>query len=87
MSKERIEVLGGGRMAVIDDFREIITASNGKINKQKTTGKGHQEEVQAFINAVRLNENAPIRWDELRTVSLASILAVNSLRDGIPFEI
>lgn len=87
MSKERIEVLGGGRMAIIDDFREVLLASNGKIKKQKTSGKGHQEEVQAFINAVRLNENAPIRWEELRAVSLASILAVRSLREGIPFEI
>ena len=38
--KERIEVLGGGKMAIIDDFREVLIASNGKIKKQKTSGKG-----------------------------------------------
>ena len=82
MPKERIEVLGGGRMAVIDDFRELTLAAGGNIEKTKTSGKGHREEVQAFIKAVKQGGACPITWPQLRSVSLASILAVRSLREG-----
>ena len=33
--KERVEVLGGGRLAVIDDFREVTTAVGGKVRRSK----------------------------------------------------
>lgn len=85
MPKERIEVLGGGRMAVIDDYREVQLAAGGKVEKLKlTSGKGHKEEVVAFIDSIKRGGTAPISWSELRSVSLASILAVRSLREGMP---
>lgn len=87
MPKERIEALGGGKMAVIDDFREVTLASGGKVRKYKTSGKGHVEEVKAFVDTLRSGENPPIEWKDLRSVSLASILAVQSIREGIPFEV
>lgn len=87
MPKERIEVLGGGRMAIIDDFRELTLSAGGKTEKHKLTGKGHAEEVQAFVKAVKQGGACPISWPELRSVSLASILAVRSLREGVPFVV
>lgn len=87
MPKERIEILGGGKMAIIDDFREVQLSSGGKLEKHKLTGKGHAEEVQAFVKAVKQGGAAPISWSELRSVSLASILAVRSLREGVPFVV
>ncbi|MGI9458902.1 MAG: bi-domain-containing oxidoreductase, partial [Pirellulales bacterium] len=84
--KERIEVLGGGRMAVIDDFREVSLASGGKLKKHKLVGKGHLEEVEAFLDAVRLGKPSPIHWIEMKSVTIATILAVRSLREGIHFE-
>ena len=33
--KERIEVIGGGRIAVIDDFRTVTTCKNGRIARRK----------------------------------------------------
>jgi len=47
-------------------------------------GKGHAEEVEAFARAVVGGGPAPISWDELRATSLAAILAVRSLREGLP---
>ncbi len=87
MPKERFEVLGGGRMAVIDDFREVELSAGGKIEKHKLVGKGHAEEVQAFLKAIREGGEAPISWPELRAVSLASILAVRSMREGVAFVV
>lgn len=87
--KERVEVLGGGRLAVIEDFREVTTAMNGKVKTEKKwqQDKGHRAEIEAFAEAVAKGGPSPISWEELRAVSLAAILAVRSLREGIPFEI
>ena len=44
-------------------------------------------EIEAFAEVLARGGEAPISWDDLRAVSIASILAVRSLREGIPFEI
>ncbi|MGB7326833.1 MAG: bi-domain-containing oxidoreductase, partial [Rubripirellula sp.] len=87
MSKERIEVLGGGRMAVIDDYRQVELASGGKIAKTKTPeGKGHLEEVKAFAGGLR-DGAWPIKWAEILATSWTSIGAVQSLREGVPIPL
>jgi len=84
-AKERVEVFGGGRVAVIDDFRTVSTCRGGKTKTIKCRGgKGHAEEVAAFAQAVVGGGPAPIPWEELRATSLAAILAVRSLREGLP---
>jgi predicted dehydrogenase/threonine dehydrogenase-like Zn-dependent dehydrogenase len=84
-AKERIEVFGGGRLAVIDDFREVVLSVGGKQTVHKwTQDKGHRAEIAAFADAARRGGSWPITWDELRATSLASILAVRSLREGLP---
>jgi predicted dehydrogenase/NADPH:quinone reductase-like Zn-dependent oxidoreductase len=87
--KERVEVIGGGRVAIIDDFREVTTAHAGKTKRTRGWGqdKGHAAEVEAFARALVEGGPAPIPWAELRAVSLASILAVRSLREGAPLEV
>jgi predicted dehydrogenase/threonine dehydrogenase-like Zn-dependent dehydrogenase len=87
--KERVEILGGGRLAVLDDFRELTTAVGGKVRTDKrwNQDKGHRAEIDAFAEALSKGGPSPIPWEELRAVSLASILAVRSLGEGIPFEI
>ena len=49
--------------------------------------KGHRAEIEAFARATSEGGPAPIPWDDLRAVSAASILAVRSLREGLPLEI
>ncbi|MCZ6691447.1 MAG: bi-domain-containing oxidoreductase [Planctomycetota bacterium] len=87
--KERVEVFGGGKVAVIDDFRDVLISSEGKKKRTRSLNqkKGHREELEAFIDAIARGGDAPISWDEMRAVSLASILAVRSLREGTPFDI
>ncbi len=87
--KERIEVIGGGRVGVVEDFREVVTVVGGKRTRSKTLGqdKGHRAEVARFAEALVSGGPSPISWREIRAVSLASILAVRSLREGMPFEI
>jgi predicted dehydrogenase len=87
--KERVEVIGGGRIAVIDDFRTVTVCRNGRTTRTRLRGqdKGHRAGVDAFARAVAEGGPAPIAWSELRAVTLASILAVRSLREGMPFEL
>ena len=87
--KERVEMFGGGAVGVIDDFREVILCRNGKTQRQKYRGqdKGHAAEIEAFALAVTNGGPWPISWEDLSAVSVASILAVRSIREGVPFEV
>jgi predicted dehydrogenase/threonine dehydrogenase-like Zn-dependent dehydrogenase len=87
--KERIEVIGGGRVAVIDDFRTITLCRDGRTSRRKLRGqdKGHRAEIAAFADALVKGGTAPIPWPELRAVTLASLMAVRSLREGLPIDL
>ena len=87
--KERVEVVGGGRVAVIEDYRTVVTVAGGRTQRKKAwpQDKGHQAEIMAFARAIASGGPAPIPWVDLRAVSLAAILAVRSLREGVPFEV
>ena len=88
--KERIEVFGGGRVAVIEDFKKTIGIKNGRPTTlwSGLRDKGHEEELKAFADSIyKGNGNFPIPWETLKAVSLASILAVRSMKEGFLFEI
>jgi predicted dehydrogenase len=88
MPKERVEVLGGGRMAVIDDFRERVLSFRGKQKRRRhSQDKGHLAEIRTLADALLSVGEAPIAWPELKAVSLFSILAVQSLREGRPLSL
>jgi predicted dehydrogenase/threonine dehydrogenase-like Zn-dependent dehydrogenase len=89
LPKERIEIIGGGRVAVVDDFREVTVGSGGRLKHLRGWGqdKGHVAEIAAFTKALLSGGPPPIPWEELRATSLASILAVRSLREGVPFDL
>ncbi len=86
-SKERVEVLGGGRMAVIEDFRMVELAKGGKVTKIKTPqGKGHAEELDAFAHGLK-NATWPISWEEIRSTAIVSLAAVHSMRASTPVSL
>jgi predicted dehydrogenase/threonine dehydrogenase-like Zn-dependent dehydrogenase len=89
LPKERVEVFGGGRAGVIDDFREHTLYADGKADRSQATqqDKGHLSEIEAFAAAVGGRGPAPISWEELRSVSAAAILASRSIREGFPIDI
>jgi predicted dehydrogenase len=84
---ERIEVFGGGRVAVVDNWNGIELWSGGRLKRSSgSRDKGHLHEVAAFANACRTGQ-WPIPWDQLYNVSWAALAAVQSLRDGMPQRI
>jgi polar amino acid transport system substrate-binding protein len=89
MPKERIEVFGRGRSAVLDNFQSVTTWSG---NKRKTTNalsveKGHAAQVARWIDALAREAAPPIAWREIENVSRATLATVDSLRDGRPVDV
>jgi predicted dehydrogenase/threonine dehydrogenase-like Zn-dependent dehydrogenase len=83
--KERLEVFTGGQVAVLDDFRTLELVENGNrqvMRSRLRQDKGHQAEWQFFQDAILNHESPPIPYEQLYSVSLASISAVEALRTG-----
>lgn len=87
--KERIEVYGAGRVAVIDDFRTLEMWRDGKrkVSKRLSQDKGFDEELRAFIEAVKSGGEMPIAWRSLLLTTLTTLRIEDSLANGKPEKI
>jgi predicted dehydrogenase len=86
LAKERIEVYGGGRAGVLDDFRtlEIYRQGRRKTIKRMAQDKGFDEELRAFVAAARSGGEMPISWRSLVLTTAATLAIVDSLASGQP---
>ena len=83
--KERIEVHGGGRSAVLDDFRRLDLYGKHQrrsIRHRFSQDKGHRNECAAFIRALTRGEPSPIPLDQILASTGITFLAVESARSG-----
>jgi len=83
VSKERVEVFRGGRVAVLDDFRslEMVYRSTHKTKKSRLRmDKGHAAEWEVFASAIMAGGPPPIPYDQLFGVMEATFDAVEALR-------
>lgn len=88
--KERIEVLGDGAVAVLDDFRRLDITRNGKSRKFSSAlrqDKGHEGEWLAFASAITGGGASPIPFSDLVATSLVTLYALASIKDGRRYEI
>lgn len=83
MPKERVEVFCGGRVAVLDDYRSLELIHNGqrRVTRQRQD-KGHFNEMQAFVAAIREGGAPPIPYEQLLGVTRATFAALESLRNN-----
>jgi predicted dehydrogenase len=80
--KERVEMFGGGRTGVLDDFRRVEISHDGRLVVKKkwwSQQKGYAEEARAFHVAVAVGR-PPIPYRDLVAVTQASFRAIQSLR-------
>ena len=87
LPKEHIEVSGGGVSAVINDFREGTLHHGGKVTKIKSSGKGHREEIQTFVEAVKSGSDCPIDFRSVCLTTLTTFRINDSLSTGLPQEV
>jgi predicted dehydrogenase len=87
--KERLEVLGDGAQAVLEDFRrlELRRAGRQRTVKRAHQDKGHGAGVEAFLRAIREGGPLPVASEVLEAVSLAALAAVESLATGEPVSL
>jgi predicted dehydrogenase/threonine dehydrogenase-like Zn-dependent dehydrogenase len=74
-SKERIEVFGGGTVAVLEDFRRLELVRGGKRQGFRSLlrqDKGHRAEWRAFVHAVQYGAGSPIPFGEIVTTMLST---------------
>ncbi|MFK8030364.1 MAG: bi-domain-containing oxidoreductase [Gammaproteobacteria bacterium] len=84
LPKEYVEVHGGGRSAIIQDFKEAsFYSADMKTTHEKLSGqdKGQQNMLKAWVDGVR-SGTACVDYECLLTTSLATIMAVESLTVG-----
>jgi polar amino acid transport system substrate-binding protein len=89
MAKERIEIFGGGRSFVVEDFRAASKFAGGREEKMKlrATDKGQAEEVRAVCAMITEGAPAPIPLEELAATTRTTFRILDSLRTGQPVEI
>ncbi len=86
-SKERIEVFGGGAVAVLEDFRRLDLTRHGRTTSVRSRwrqDKGHRAEWQAFVDALRSAGPAPIPFPSIVATTLATLSILKSRSSGQP---
>jgi predicted dehydrogenase len=81
-SKERIEVFGGGAVAVIDNFRTLDMIGNGRKESTRTwfrQDKGHQEEWEELSAHVSRGGGSAASIDEMSCVAACTFAIKKSL--------
>lgn len=87
LPKELIEVFCGSKIGVINDFREGHVYKNGRATKLKSSGKGHKEEIGAYINALKSGNGSPISFRSICLTTLTTFKIHDSLFTGLPQDI
>ncbi len=89
-SKERLEVFGGGSVAVLDDFRLLELVRGGKKRVFRSLlrqDKGHRGEWNAFTTAIQTGVESPIRLQEIVSTMLAAFALEESRCLGQPVAV
>ncbi len=80
-SKERIEVYSQERTLVLDNWRKLIGYGfKGFTNSSSSQDKGHHQQFQLLVDAVRSGGDPIIPVEELVNTTLASFAAIESFK-------
>jgi predicted dehydrogenase/threonine dehydrogenase-like Zn-dependent dehydrogenase len=81
--KEKLEILGSGKSAELNDFKSLEMWSGSSHDKKSDKlDKGHAQMLQELANAVRNGTSAPIPFDQLAATTLATLAVVESIKTG-----
>lgn len=89
MNKEYVEVFGGGKSAIINDFKEAELFSGDNTvsrNKLSTQDKGQSNMLSSWVNSLTSGKPC-IEYEVLMRNSIAVISAVESISIGMPIDI
>jgi polar amino acid transport system substrate-binding protein len=88
MGKEFCEVFCQGRIVRMEDFRRVEFCRGRSCTVRRYDGgKGHREEMQLFVDALRQGKPFPIPFEQLRAVTAATFAIEVALRRGSWVEV
>jgi len=87
LPKERIEIFAGGMVGIINDFKDGQIFKGNKSSSIKLSGKGHKQEVDAFINAIKQGIESPITFQSIYATTLTTFKIHDALHSGLPQHI
>ena len=83
MPKEYLEVMGGGRAAVVDDFKHAVIYGEKKRRiRSISQDKGQRKQMAAFVRAILEGENMPIASESVVATTEATLIVAESLKTG-----
>ncbi|MGZ5192205.1 MAG: hypothetical protein ACXWCZ_14440, partial [Flavisolibacter sp.] len=87
LPKEHIEIFGAGQAAAINDFQNGSIHRGNRMKKMKSAGKGHKQEVAAFMTSISEGKDSPIDFRSICLTTLTTFKIIDSLKTGLPQEI
>ena len=84
VSKEYLEIFGGGMAITMDDFRTLTIAdsTNTKIDKKQSQNKGHNAMLHAFCESLKNKTASPIPFEQIVNGTEATFAILESLSEG-----
>jgi predicted dehydrogenase len=88
-AKERLEIVGGGAVGVLDDFRELTVTHRGRPSRVRAwrRDKGHAAELEATVDAIRRGAPEPVPFVEAVQGMRALFAIRRALATGAPVEV
>ncbi len=84
-SKERLEIFGGGSVAILEDFRRLELVRNGRKQVSRSRwaqDKGHKAEMRAFVDALLGKTPPPIPFEQIVGSTLTTLRLQNACQLG-----
>ncbi len=88
--RERVEVIGGGAVGVIDNFQKATFTQGGRVQKKRnwlSVDRGHQGEIEALIEVIRQGDKAPVSLEEYINTTLTTFAIEESIRQAQPVDV
>lgn len=92
--RERLTVLGKGKIAILDDFAKLTMyghkSENGKADKHGSglrKSMGHKEELEQFVAAIQGRPNRLLSWEDASLATTCMFAAQESIRLGVEIDI
>ncbi len=89
-SKERLEVFGGGSVAILEDFRRLELVRNGRKQVSRSRwsqDKGHKAEMRAFVDALQNKTPPPVPFEQIIGSTLTTLRLKNACQIGQPLQV
>lgn len=81
VAKEYCEVSGGGRSAILDNFKSVMFSVGGKKSKTGYDGKkGHWEEMEEFVAVLKGRKSPALTFESEYLTTMTTFRIIDALR-------